>query len=205
MPLPVRRTLRTLRRAVLTRRRPLAAVLVAVSVLVALRTTVGPGPPTVEVPVAAHDLPAGTLLTARDVTTATWPAGLAPEGLTSAVAGQVLAAPLREGESITDQRLVGTGLADAHPDLAVLPVRLPDPAVVELLRVGDRIDLSAVDPETGESSELASDVLVLAIPPPSDSGSALTGRLVVAGVTPERAKFVAAATLREFLTVQFSR
>ena len=205
MPVSVRRKLHALRRAILSRRRPLAALLVALAVLIGLRTTVGPGPPTVEVPVAARDLAAGQRLAADDVTMSSWPADLAPAGLTSTVTGQVLAAPLRRGEAITDLRFIGSELARAHPELTVLPLRLPDPAVVELLRVGDRVDLSAVDPETGDSEELANDVLVLAIPPPGNADSNLTGRLIVAGITPDRATFVSAAALREFLTVAYTR
>ncbi|UUZ60619.1 SAF domain-containing protein [Nocardioides sp. B-3] len=201
----VRRRLRALRRAIPARRRPPAALLVAMAVLAALRTTVGPGPPTVEVPVAARDPAAGSPLTAQDVSIVAWPADPAPDGLTSSVAGQVLAAPLRRGEAITDRRFVGSSLAEAHPELTVLPLRLPDPAVVELLRVGDRIDLSSVDPETGSATELATDVPVLAIPPPATTDSTLTGRLIVAGITPEREKIVSAATVREFLTVAYTR
>jgi hypothetical protein len=121
------------------------------------------------------------------------------------VAGQVLAAPLRHGEAITDLRLIGSELARAHPELTVLPLRLPDPAVVELLHVGDHLDLGSVDPETGETAELATDVLVLAIPPPGATDSGLTGRLIVAGVAPERARLVSAATLREFISVSYTR
>ena len=117
----------------------------------------------------------------------------------------MLAAPLREGEAITDLRFVGSELANAHPELTVMPIRLPDPAVVELLRVGDRVDLSAVDPESGEATELATNVLVLAIPPPGGADSSLTGRLIVAGIDPDRAGLVSAATLREFLTVAYTR
>lgn len=204
-PVSVRRRLHSLRRAILARRRPLAALLVALAVLIGLRTTVGPGPPTVEVPVAARDLPAGEPLTSRDVSITRWPADLAPAGLTGSVAGQVLAAPLRQGEAITDLRFVGSELARAHPELTVMPLRLPDPAVVELLQVGDRVDLGAVDPETGEVEELAGDVLVLAIPPAGTADSDLTGRLIVAGVTPDRAHVVSAATLLEFLTVAYAR
>lgn len=205
MHVSVRRKLHALRRAILSRRRPLAALLVALAVLIGLRTTAGPGPPTVEVPVAARDLAAGERLSTDDVTMTSWPADLAPEGLTSTVTGQVLAAPLRRGEAITDLRFIGSELARAHPELTVMPLRLPDPAVVELLRVGDRVDLIAVDPETGESEGLADDVLVLAIPPAGNADSSLTGRLIVAGITPERAEHVSAATLREFLTVAYTR
>lgn len=205
MLVSVRRRLRALRRAILARRRLLAALLVALAVFLALRTAVGPGPPTVEVPVAARDLAAGSRLTAHDVSMTSWPTELAPDGLTASVAGQVLAAPLRAGEAITDRRFIGSSLAAAHPDLTVLPLRLPDPAVVELLRVGDRIDLSSVDPETGEGAVLATGVLVLAIPPPATTDSTLTGRLIVAGITPDREEIVSATAVREFLTVSYSR
>jgi hypothetical protein len=204
-PVSVRRRLHSLRRAVLARRRPLAAMLVALAVLAGLRTTVGPGPPTVEVSVAARDLPAGERLTAGDVSITRWPADLAPAGSTRPVAGRVLAAPLRRGEAITDLRLVGPALARAHPELTVMPLRLPDPAAVELLQVGDRIDLSAVDPETGEVAAIAADVLVLAIPPAGTAESTLTGRLILAGLAPDRAQLVSAAALREFLTVSYAR
>lgn len=204
-PPPVRRKARALRRAVFARRRPLAALLVALSVLIGLRTTLGPAPATVQVPVAAHDLAAGDRLAAQDVSMVAWPASLAPAGLTGSRIDQVLAAPVRRGEAITDVRLVGSELAAAHPELSVVPLRLPDPAVVELLRVGDRIDLSAVAPETGEVDALAEDVLVLAIPPLGAADSSLTGRLIVAGVAPDRAPSVAAATLRQFLHVAYAR
>lgn len=204
-PVSARRRLHSLRRAVLARRRPLAALLVALAVLVGLRSTVGPGPPTVVVPVAAQDLSAGQRLTSDDVSMVRWPADLAPDGVTGSFAGDVLAAPVRRGEAITDLRFIGSDLARAHPELTVLPLRLPDPAVVELLRVGDRLDLSAVDPESGGAAELATDVLVLAIPPPGDTDSGLTGRLIVAGIPPGHAGSVSAAALREFISVSYSR
>jgi hypothetical protein len=77
--------------------------------------------------------------------------------------------------------------------------------VVELLEPGDRIDLRAVDPETGVTRVLASDVLVLAIPPPGAGDSSLTGRLIVAGIAPASAEAAASATLRDFITVAYAR
>jgi len=204
-PPVVRRKARALRRLVLARRRPLAALLVAFAVLIGLRATLGPAPPTVQVPVATHNLAAGARLADEDVSMVAWPAALAPVGLGSSTLDQVLASPVRRGEAITDVRLVGSELARAHPELTVMPLRLPDPAVVEILEVGDRIDLSAVDPETGAADELATDVLVLAIPPPGAGDSNLTGRLVVAGIAPASADAVAGATLREFITVTYAR
>lgn len=154
---------------------------------------------------AAADLSAGDRVAPEDVSMVAWPEALAPVGLGSSPVDRVLAAPVRQGEAITDVRVVGAELAEAHPELTVMPLRLPDPAVVELLEAGDRIDLSAVDPETGESDELAHDVLVLAIPPPGAADSSLTGRLIVAGIDPASAETVAVASLRDFLTVAYTR
>jgi hypothetical protein len=201
----VRRKARALRRLVLARRRPLAALLVALAVFAGLRAVADPAPSTVEVPVATDDLPAGTRVRPADVSMVSWPEALAPLGLGRSPVDEVLAAPVRRGEAITDVRLVGSDLARAHPELTVMPLRLPDPAVVELLAPGDRIDLSAVDPETGETEVVAFEVLVLAIPPPDAADSSLTGRLIVAGIDPASAEPVAAATLRDFLTVTYAR
>lgn len=177
----------------------------ALAVLIGLRSVAGPAPPTVPVSVAAHDLAAGDRLTAQDLSLVAWPASLAPAGLRSPVIDRVLASPVRRGEAITDVRVVGPELAQVHPELTVMPLRLPDAAVVELLQVGDHIDLHAVDPETGAVDELASDVLVLAIPPPGAGDSSLTGRLIVAGIAPASAQAAAGAALREFITVAYAR
>lgn len=177
----------------------------ALAVLIGLRATLGPAPATVPVPVAAHDLAAGDRLATTDVSMVAWPTSLAPTGLTESTIDQVLAAPVRRGEPLTDVRFVGSELAGAHPELSVVPLRLPDAAVVGLLQVGDRVDLSAVDPETGAVHALATDVLVLAIPPLAAGDSSLTGRLIVAGIAPDRVQAVAAATLRQFLTVVYAR
>ena len=63
--------------------------------------------------------------------------------------GEVLAAPLRAGEPVTDVRLVGARADDGQPGLVAVPVRLPDPGMVALLDVGDRIDVVATDPQEG--------------------------------------------------------
>ncbi|MCW2835598.1 MAG: hypothetical protein JWN68_3551 [Nocardioides sp.] len=154
---------------------------------------------------AAADLAAGDRVAPEDVSMVAWPEALAPVGLASSPVDGVLAAPVRQGEPITGVRMVGAELAAAFPDLTVMPLRLPDPAVVELLEAGDRIDLSAVDPETGASDVLALDVLVLAIPPPAAADSSIAGRLIVAGIDPSSAEPVAASTLRDFITVTYAR
>jgi Flp pilus assembly protein CpaB len=205
----VRRRRRSVRRRVLARRRPLAALCAAVAVLVGLRVGAPPPPARVPVPVAAHDLPAGTVVDADDLTTAAFAAGTEPASLPDDPVGRVLAAPVGAGEAVTAARLVGTGLAAAHPDLTVMPVRLPDAGVVELLRPGDRIDLVAADPGSGEATALADDVLVLAVPAATETAApdsaAPPGRLVVLGVLPAAADRVGLAAVTEFLVVAWSR
>src|SRR4051794_11868204 len=174
------RVLRPVRRGVLARRRLLAAALAAVAVAAGLRATAAPPPERVLVPVAARDLSAGVVLAPGDVTEVPFAPGSVPAGLADGAAGRVLAAPLRRGEPVTDVRLVGPALTDGYPGLTAVPVRLPDPAMAGLLRVGDRVDLVAADPQEGGADLVAADVPVLAIPATGgeESGTALAGRLV---------------------------
>ncbi|KRF37027.1 SAF domain-containing protein [Nocardioides sp. Soil805] len=210
----VRRRWRTLRRRVLARRRPLAALCAAVAVLVGLRVGAPPPLPRVEVPVAARDLAAGSVVAPGDLTTVAFAVGTAPERLAEDPVGRVLAAPVAAGEAVTDVRLVGAGLASAHPDLTVMPVRLPDAGVVALLRPGDRIDLTSADPGSGEATPVAHDVLVLAVPAVDGAADASSGtagdaappgRLVVLGISPSAAPDVGLAAVTQFLVVTFSR
>lgn len=201
------RALRPVRRAVLARRRLLAAALTGVAVLAALRATAGPPPETVAVPVAARDLPAGSVLTEDDVVTAAFAPGTAPDAAIHAV-GRVLAAPVRRGEPVTDVRLVGPGLTEGRPDLAAVPVRLPDAGMADLLEVGDEIDLLAADPQSGGAVVVAHDVPVLALPgdpEPGVGGNGLTGRLVVVGAAPTEVPAIAEAATRTFVSYAWSR
>ena len=87
-----------------------------------------------------------------------------------------------------------------------MPVRLPDAAMVDLLRVGDHVDLVSADPQGGGAEVVAADVPVLAIPDQApDSGAAgLTGRLVVVGALPGDVARIADASVRTFVTVAFA-
>ena len=202
----VGRTRESLRRAVLRRRRPLAALCAGVAVVAAISAASDPAPITVPVTVAARDLPAGTTLEDADVTTAAFAPGSEPAGLPDATAGRVLAAPVSAGEPVTEVRLVGPGLADGHPGLSAVPLRLPDPGMVGLLRVGDLVDLVAADPQGRGATMIAADVPVLAIPAADDTqtGAGLPGRLVVVGLTPSEVTDVAQAALASFVTFTWS-
>lgn len=197
---------RTLRRALLARRRLLAALLTAGAVAAGLHATAAEPPARVGVTVAARDLPSGTVLDANDVRRAEFAPGSVPAGLDDDPAGRTLAAPLRAGEPVTDVRLVGPALTDGYPGLVALPVRLPDAGMAGLLRVGDRVDLISADPQGGDAEVVATDVPVLSLPDtPAETGaSGLTGRLVVIGAEPGDVARIADASVRTFVTLAFA-
>jgi Flp pilus assembly protein CpaB len=203
----VHRLRRAVRRRVLARRRPLAALCAGIAVAAGVHVATAPPPTTVGVLTAAHDLPAGAVLETADLRTLRLPPDAVPDGIADGAVGRTLAAPVRAGEPITDVRLVGADLATAHPDLATLPVRLPDAGQADLLRAGDRIDLIATDLQAGGSRVVAADALVLATPPADEAvdTNSLPGALVVLGVAPASVPGVAEASVRWFLSFSFSR
>jgi len=202
-----------------------AAALVCLALVLALRpppTSAGaaPAPPTVPVVVAATDLAAGAVLTAADLRTARLPADVAPAGAAGDVAAlgdQVLAAPVRAGEPVTDVRLVGPGLWSAVPDgLVAAPVRLADLAVATLLRAGDRVDVLAAtgvapDAEGGSAvavTVVAGNALVVTAPAPRPEpgpGAAPDSGLLVLAVPPATAQDLAAAGAGGTLTITLGR
>lgn len=208
---PARRRLRALRHQLRRRRRLIAATLAAVAALSAMRTLAPPPPDTVDVLVAARDLPSGTVLDEDDLVPRAFPAGLAPSGAAagpaSSAAGRVLAAPVGGGEVVTDVRTVGPGLALAEPGRTIVPVRLPDAGMAALLRPGDQVDLVATDPGTGGTTVVARDVTVLATPTgvPDGPAGGSGGALVVVGAGPDEAIALAGAALSQFLTVSWNR
>jgi hypothetical protein len=88
-----------------------------------------------------------------------------------------------------------------------VPLRITDAAVVDLLRVGDRISLVVADPDGRRApSRLVDDVPVIAIPKVHESLSSGTpGRLVVAAIPSEQASEVAAAAATSILIPVWSR
>src|SRR5690349_5352246 len=91
---------RSVRRALLARRRLLAALLAAVAVGTGLQAARATPPAQVQVLVAARDLPAGTVVGADDLTGAAYTPGSVPTGLATDAVGRTLAAPLRAGEPL---------------------------------------------------------------------------------------------------------
>jgi Flp pilus assembly protein CpaB len=195
---------RAVRRAVLARRRLLAALCAAVAVVAGVQAARPGERPTVAVTVAAHDLASGTVLTRAVLVVRHFPAGVAPAGSEGRALGRTLAAPVRRGEPVTDVRLVGPTLVSASPDRVALPVRIADADAVALLRPGDHIDLVAADPRRGTAAYVAIDVPVLALPLSSgreSAASGLTGRLVVVAAASADVGRIAGAAATDLLSV----
>ena len=172
----------------LARRRPLAALLAAAPCSPASMSCRPPPPDVEAVLTAARDLPAGTTLGRDDLATVDYAAGTAPAGMADDAVGRILAAPVRAGEPLTDVRLVGAPLAAAYPGSVAVPVRLPDAGMAALLRVGDRIDLVAADPQGARARVVADRPPVVALPAADEeaTSSGLPGRLVRARPHPRR-------------------
>ena len=203
----ISRVSQSVRRAVLRRRRLLAAVLTAIAVAAGLHAVAAPPPATVSVLVAARDLPSGAELGAADLVAVEFAPGSAPDDLVDEPVGRTLAAPLTRGEPVTDVRLIGPQLADGYADLTATPVRLPDAGMVDLLRVGDRIDLVAADPRGTGAETVVIDAPVLAIPSEEEGGpgtAGLPGRLVVVGVGSDEVDTLAAAAVGSLVTFTWS-
>ncbi|HET7193843.1 MAG TPA: SAF domain-containing protein [Nocardioides sp.] len=200
------RLFRRVRRAVLARRRLLAALLTGVAVAAGVQAATAPPPPSVGVVTAARDLPAGAVLGSDDLVTLDFAPDSVPSGATRDAVGRTLASPVRRGEPVTDVRLLGPALTAGEPGLTAVPVRLPDAGMVELLEVGDRIDLIGTDPQSSGASVVATGVPVLALPRPSTdtTGSGQAGGLVVVGASPTEVTTLTDASVRLFLTYAFS-
>ena len=195
------------RRRVLRRRRLIAVLLVGVTVAASLRTLAPPPPATTPMLVAARDLPAGQVLRAGDLVERRVAPDVVPKGVAGDPVGRILASPLRDGEAVTDVRLVGAGPAHAQPpDTLAVPVRLSDAGQAALLTVGDRIDLLATDPQAGTTESVALDVTVLAVPGVQSSGDgALPGRLIVAAMAASDVRRTTAASVASYVTYTWRR
>jgi Flp pilus assembly protein CpaB len=204
------RALRRVRRTVLARRRLLAGVCAAIAVAAAFQANAAPPPPRTLVLTAARDLAGGVVVHRADLRRIPFDPQSVPTGtLNSATAamGRTTTGPIRAGEPITDARLLTASLLEGYPGLVAVPVRIGDAGAVRLLRVGDRVDVLAADPQ-GEAAAavLGRDVPVLAIPGSAGGTPGLTtGALVVLGFPDASVPAVAQASVASFLSVAVSR
>jgi Flp pilus assembly protein CpaB len=197
---------RRLRRMILARRRSLSAVLAGSAVLVGFQAATDPPPTTVPVLTAARDLPGGVVVSRDDLALVGFTPASVPEGVVATadeVVGRTTTTPFRAGEPVTDVRLVHGSVLDGYPGSVAVPVRIGDPGAVGMLRVGDRIDVLAADPQRpGPARVVADDMPVLALPRADDPGGSLvSGALVVLAVPPSTAAALAGAGVAEYLSV----
>jgi len=198
------------RRLILARRRLLAALAAAVAVAAGLQAATSPPPATTMVLTAAHDIVGGAIIERGDLRAVPFATASVPSGVigsASAAVGRTTATPLRAGEPVTDVRLVGSSLVAGYPGTVAVPVRIGDPGAVALLRVGDRIDIVAADPQgSREAVAVASDVPVIALPAAAEQQVGLTsGGLVVVAVSDRTAQDLAAAGVSALLSVVINR
>jgi Flp pilus assembly protein CpaB len=194
-----------LRRRVLLHRRLLAALLAGVAVLLGVEAAAEEPPPTQSVWSAARDLPSGTRLQPSDFRRTGFATGTAPDEAVddpARVSGRTLAVPLHRGEPLTTGKVVGAGLLAGHPGRVAVPVRITDPAVAALRKVGDRVDLVAVGPPGG-AREGVPGVEVLALPRPTEDGfgAGVPGRLVVVAAAEQVSDTLSALGVSYFVTV----
>lgn len=194
----------SLPRLVLEHRRILAAVLAGIAVLTGLssvhESTDGP-----VVLAAARDLASGRSLTAADVRTVRLDEGTAPRAAltsTSQAVGRRLAGAVRRGELLTDRRVLGPGPLAGRADGSVLTtIRLGDADGLGAVRVGDAVDVVAVDPERRDAARVVArglEVLATRESPGTD------GALVDLAANEAKALDLAEAGTRSRLTVLVS-
>ena len=116
---------------------------------------------------AARDLPAGETLGPDDLTALSVPRGLVPAGSygsAGSLQGKQLAVALRKGQLLTDAQLLGPGLlAGSPPGSAAVPLRMADPASIQLLSPGQLVNV-VMTTGSGFDQPAASQVLAAAVP-----------------------------------------
>ncbi|WP_378734074.1 SAF domain-containing protein [Nocardia brasiliensis] len=188
-------------------RRLLAAGLVALAAIMFLRGD--PGAQRSTVVIAGRDLAPGHVLDAGDLRSAPHESAALPDGVVrdpSDVIGATLTGAMRGGEVFTDIRVVGPRLAAVATgarDARIVPIRLADTAVAEILRAGDRVDVIGGEEQGSRPARtLATDAAVVLVSSPGD-GRGTKERVVLVAMDAEHAAVVAAASLHTALTVVF--
>lgn len=195
-------------------RRVAAGGLVVLAGLAALRAN--PAGDYADVVVADHDLRPGAALTPADVRLEKRLATTLPDGAladVSAVAGSTLAGPARRGEVLTDVRLLGSRLAEAAiaskagPGARIVPLRLADSALIDLVRVGDVVDVLAAPasgtPDTPQAVPrvVATDAIVVLVSAKSKAQAADGDRVVLVALPARVANTVAGSALGQAVTL----
>jgi hypothetical protein len=194
-------------------RRVAAGALVVLAGVATLRSN--PDDDRAEVVVAARDLRPGTALTPDDVRLEKRLATTVPDGSKadlSAVVGSTLASPTRRGEVLTDVRLLGSRLAEstAGPGARIVPLHPADSALIDLVRVGDVVDVRAgpatdAQPPTPAGASvprvLATDAVVVLVSAKEKLGAAADDRVVLVALPAQVANTVAGSALGQAVTL----
>ena len=195
-------------------RRVAAGGLVVLAGVAALRSN--PGGDYADVVVATRDLRPGVALTPDDIRlekrlTTTVPDGSRAE--LAAVVGSTLAGPTRRGEVLTDVRLLGSRLAEAAigskagPGARIVPLHLADSALIDLVRVGDVVDVlaaPATDAPTGTQAVtkvVATDAVVVLVSAKQKVQAADSDRVVLVALPARVANTVAGSALGQTVTL----
>jgi hypothetical protein len=195
-------------------RRVAAAGLVVLAGVAALRSD--PAGEYAQVVVVERDLRPGTALTPADVGLEKRLATTVPDGSqvdVGAVIGATLAGPTRRGEVLTDVRLLGSRLAEAAiaskagPGARIVPLHLADGALIDLVRVGDVVDVLAA-PTSGPQEiaqatpkVVATDAVVVLVSAKEKVQAADSDRVVLVALPARVANTVAGSTLGQAVTL----
>ncbi|MGA7053002.1 MAG: SAF domain-containing protein [Mycobacterium sp.] len=191
-------------------RRVAAAGLVVLAGIAALRSD--PAGDLAEVVVAAHDLAPGAALTVDDIRLEKRLATTIPDGSQAtlgAVVGSTLASPTRRGEVLTDVRLLGSRLAEstAGPGARIVPLHLADGALIDLLRVGDVVDVLAAPAADSRADSqavtkvVATDAVVVLVSAKAKTRDADNERVVLVALPARVANTVAGSALGQAVTL----
>jgi Flp pilus assembly protein CpaB len=191
-------------------RRVAAGGLVVLAAVAAARSN--PDDDRAEVVVATHDLAPGAALTPDDIrlekrSTTTLPDGAQAD--LAAVVGSTLAGPTRRGEVLTDVRLLGTRLAEstAGPGARIVPLHLADVALLDLIRIGDVVDVLAAPPTEAHpgtpatSKVVATDAVVVLVSAKQKVQAADGDRVVLVALPARVANTVAGSVLGQEVTL----
>lgn len=206
-----------------TVRKIAAVVLATLGVVLFFRGD--PATDTVAVVVSSRDLTPGQVIADSDVEMREIDSKQLPEGVvsdTDLVVGRTVAGPIRSGETVTDVRVLSprlAGLSVGTDDARIVPVRLADAAVADMLRSGDVVDVLTVGPDTSRSdtphpdtpnesvADKAPQILaagaVVALVTTSESTRNQQEQVILLALPTPAANVVAAASLSNAITVTF--
>ncbi|MCZ9630447.1 SAF domain-containing protein [Rhodococcus sp. BH5] len=206
-----------------TVRKIAAVVLATLGVVLFFRGD--PATNTVAVVVSSRDLTPGQVIADSDVEMREIDSKQLPEGVvsdTDLVVGRTVAGPIRSGETVTDVRVLSprlAGLSVGTDDARIVPVRLADAAVADMLRSGDVVDVLTVGPDTSRPdtphpdtpnesiADKAPQILaagaVVALVTTSESTRNQQEQVILLALPTPAANVVAAASLSNAITVTF--